>query len=175
MSFREIYLSEIKREGSRALLDWLEHTDFFKAPASTKYHESYEGGLAKHSENVYRELCRIVKAYPEVAFSSESVAIVALLHDVCKADCYKTEYRNRKNESGQWERYAAYTFKEDFMFGGHGSKSVYLIQKYMPLTDEEAVAINCHMGDTNNCFDAFRAFPLSFLLHTADMASTINF
>lgn len=178
MTFREIYLKYIEREGAKELLEWLESTDFFKAPASTRYHEVYEGGLAEHSVNVFHELCRLLKAYPEVRTTAETAAIVALLHDVCKANCYKTEYRNRKNEHGQWESYPFYTFKEDFCFGGHGSKSVYLIQKFMPLTDNEAVAINCHMGVENGNFavnDAFRAYPLSFLLHTADMASTINF
>lgn len=175
MDFKEIYQKYIKRGGSEELLAWLESTDFFEAPASTKYHESYAGGLAEHSVNVFHELARLVKIYPEVNVTPETVAIVALLHDVCKADCYKTEYRNRKNEYGQWERYPAYTFKEDFVFGGHGGKSVYLIQKFMPLTYEEAAAINCHMGDNNNCFDVFRAFPLAFLVHTADMASTITF
>ena len=174
MSFREIYQKYIHREGSTELLNWLEASDFFDAPASTKYHESYAGGLAEHSEKVFRELFRLLIAYPEVEVSTETVAVVALLHDVCKANCYKTEYRNRKNERGQWEKYPAYTFKEDFVFGGHGSKSVYLIQKFMPLTDEEAVAINCHMGG-NDAFDAYRAYPLAFLLHTADMAATIHF
>lgn len=175
MNFREIYSEYIEREGAKELLEWLESTDFFEAPASTKYHESYAGGLAEHSVNVFNELIRLLKAYPEVRATAETAAIITLLHDVCKANCYKTEFRNRKNERGQWEKYPAYTFKEDFVFGGHGSKSVYLIQKFMPLTDEEAVAINCHMGDDNSAFDAFRAYPLAFLLHTADMASTIHF
>ena len=120
----------------------------------------------------------MLKAYPELKVTAETAAIISLLHDVCKLNCYKVEYRNRKNEYGQWEKYPAYTFKEDFSFGGHGSKSVYLIQKYMKLTNEEAVCINCHMGVENGNWavnDAYRAYPLAFLLHTADMASTIEF
>lgn len=178
MTFHEIYKTYIEREGARELLKWLESTDFFKAPASTKYHEVYEGGLADHSVNVFNELCRLLKAYPELRITAETAAIIALLHDVCKANCYVVEYRNRKNEYGQWESYPVYTFKEDYCFGGHGSKSVYLIQRYMPLTDVEAVAINCHMGTNNNdysVFDAYRQHPLAFLLHAADMASTIKF
>ncbi len=177
MTFIEIYQKYIEREGSQEFLKWLESTDFFNAPASTKYHESYTGGLAEHSANVFNELCRLLKAYPEVRVTAETAAIVSLLHDVCKANCYKTEYRNRKNEYGQWEKYPYYTFQEDFAFGGHGSKSVYLIQKFMKLTDAEAVAINCHMGVESGKWevnDAFRAYPLAFLLHTADMASTIE-
>lgn len=177
MNFHEIY-EYIERDGARELLQWLESTDFFTAPASTKYHECYGGGLADHSANVFSELVRLLKAYPEIRVTAETAAIISLLHDVCKVGCYKTELRNRKNEFGQWEKYPVYTFKEDFPYGGHGSKSVYLIQKFMKLTDEEAVAINCHMGVENGNWainDAYRAYPLAFLLHTADMASTIEF
>lgn len=177
MNFKEIYQRFIRREGADKLLEWLEGSDFFDAPASTKYHEPYKGGLEGHSVNVWNELIRLLKAYPEVRVTSETAAIVSLLHDVCKANTYKVEYRNKKNEYGQWVRVPFYTFQEDFSYGGHGSKSVYLIQKFMPLTDEEAVAINCHMGVENGNWavtDAFRSFPLAFLLHTADMASTIN-
>lgn len=178
MTFKEIYTTHIKREGSAELLKWLESTDFFTAPGSTRFHDCYYGGLADHSVRMFEELTRLVKAYPELKVSAETAAIVTLLHDVCKAGCYKTEMRNRKNEFGQWEKYPVYTFKEDFPFGGHGSKSVYLIQKFMKLTDEEAVCINCHMGVENGNYsvnDAYRAYPLAFLVHTADMASTIEF
>lgn len=176
--FFDIYDKWIKRAGADEFKQWLLTTDFFEAPASTKYHEVYPGGLAEHSIHVFDELVKLLNVYPELGVSSETAAIVSLLHDVCKADCYKIEYRNRKNEFGQWEKYPAYTFKEDFCFGGHGSKSVFLIQQFMPLTREEAVAINCHMGVENGNWsvtDAFRAYPLAFLVHTADMAATIEF
>lgn len=176
--FHAIYDGCIQREGSRELKQWLLSTDFFDAPASTKFHEAYLGGLVEHSVHVYDELIRLLKAYPELNVSPETAAIVSLLHDVCKADSYKVEYRNRKNDFGVWEKYPAYTFKEDFCFGGHGSKSVFLIQQFMPLSREEAVAINCHMGAVNGDWsiaDAFHAYPLSFLVHTADMAATIEF
>lgn len=178
MTFEEIYTTHIKREGSAELLKWLKSTDFFTAPGSTRFHDSYSGGLADHSANVFHELVRLLKAFPEIKATAETAAIVALLHDVCKANCYKVELRNKKNEHGQWIQVPTYTFKEDFPFGGHGSKSVYLIQKFMKLTSEEAVAINCHMGVENGNWtvtDAFRAYPLAFLVHTADMASTIDF
>jgi hypothetical protein len=174
--FIALYQQYIKRPGTDELLKWIENSDFFTAPASTKFHEAYEGGLCEHSVNVFTELLRLLKAYPEVCASGETAAIVSLLHDLCKVGCYKTELRNKKNGYGQWVQVPFYTFDEDFKFGGHGSKSVYLIQKYIKLTDEEATAINCHMGPAsgeNSIFDAFRGYPLSFLLHTADMASTI--
>jgi HD superfamily phosphohydrolase YqeK len=160
------------------LLKWLKSTDFFTAPGSTRFHDCHAGGLADHSAKVFNELVRLLKVFPEVKVSGETAAIVALLHDVCKANCYKVEMRNKKNEHGQWIQVPVYTFQEDFAFGGHGSKSVYLIQKFMKLTDEEAVCINCHMGVENGNWavnDAFRAYPLAFLVHIADMASTIEF
>jgi hypothetical protein len=178
MTFEEIYTTHIKREGATELLRWLKSTDFFSAPGSTRFHDCTPGGLADHSVNVYKEFVRLLKVYPQVKASAETAAIVTLLHDVCKANCYKIEYRNKKDEAGRWIQVPVYTFKEDFSFGGHGSKSVYLIQKFMKLTDEEAVAINCHMGPENGNYavnDAFRAYPLAFLVHTADMASTIEF
>lgn len=174
--FTELYSSYIKRPGAAELFKWLENTDFFTAPASTKYHEAYEGGLCEHSVRVLEELSRLVKAYPEIHVTSETAIIISLLHDICKVGCYKTELRNKKNEFGQWIQVPFYTFQEDTCFGGHGSKSVFIIQKFMKLTDEEIAAINCHMGVEHGNFavnDAFRQFPLAFLLHTADMASTI--
>lgn len=173
--FWNIYDTYIKREGAEELKAWLLSTDWERAPASTKFHECYHGGLVEHSVNVFHELVRLLKAYPEVKCSGETAAIISLLHDVCKADCYGTEVRNKK-ENGIWVQVPFYTFNEKFKFGGHGSKSVYLIMKHMALTDEEATAINCHMGVENGNWsvnDAFREFPLAFLLHTADMASTI--
>lgn len=178
MTFWDIFDEYIEREGAQELKAWLLSTDLETAPASTRFHESYQGGLMEHSVNVFNEFIRLLKAYPELKVTAETAAIITLLHDVCKLGAYKVEYRNRKNEYGQWERYQAYTFNEDFCFGGHGSKSVYLIQKHMKLTDAEAVAINFHMGVENGNWavnDAFRAYPLAFLLHTADMASTIKF
>ena len=173
--FWAIYDEYIERKGSQELKNWMLSTDIETAPASTRYHESYPGGLMDHSVRVWDELVRLLKAYPEIKVTAETAAICALLHDLCKVDTYVQEFRNKKDESGRWIQVPFYTFKESFCFGGHGSKSVYLIQKFMPLTDQEAVAINCHMADSNDCYDAFRAYPLAFLLHTADMASTIKF
>lgn len=175
--FWGIFDTYIKRDGADKLKAWLLSTDWESAPASTRFHESYHGGLVEHSVNVFHELVRLLKAYPEVKCSGETAAIIALLHDVCKVWCYGTELRNKK-ENGVWVQVPFYTFNEKFKFGGHGSKSVYLIQKFMELTDAEAVAINCHMGASQNdysVYDAYRQFPLAFLLHTADTAATINF
>lgn len=167
--------STVSRPGMDELMKWLEENDFYTCPASTRFHGSYHGGLLKHSLNVYDELKRLLIVYPEVKVSEESVIIAALFHDLCKVNFYITEKRNRKNQSGAWESYDAYTIKEKFCFGGHGSKSVFLVQHFMKLTPEEAVAINCHMscwnGDTS-VGNAFEQYPFAWLLHVADESAT---
>jgi len=164
------------REGMDGLLKWLEDSDFYSAPASTKYHDSCPGGLVSHSLRVYDEFKRISAAYPEISVSEESAVIVTLFHDLCKVNFYGVEKRNRKNEAGKWESYDAYSVSERFCYGGHGSKSVYLVQYFMKLTPDEAVAINCHMGarDPNNDYvdRAYEQCHLAWLLHIADEAAT---
>ena len=112
-----------------------------------------------------------------VQVSNETIAIVALFHDLCKIGTYKTEMRWRKDANNQWEQYPTYKRDEDFKFGGHGSKSMYIIQNFMKLTPEEAVAINCHMGqwDATTYSDVSSAYedcPLAWVLHVADEAAT---
>lgn len=176
--FVSLYRHFITRDGAEELLDYIESTDFFTAPASTRFHGVYEGGLCEHSINVFNELVRLLKAYPEVKVSGETAAIVSLLHDLCKANCYKIEMRNKKNEDGKWIQVPFYTFNEDFCFGGHGAKSVFLIQKYMKLCDEEATAINCHMGPWDrspndySIGNAYEKCPLAWLVHVADESAT---
>lgn len=175
--FLEIYTRFIHRPGAENLLKWLKSTDFFTAPASTRFHGSYEGGLCEHSVHVWEEMVRLLRAYPEVSASGETVAIITLLHDLCKIGCYKTELRNKK-EDGVWRSVPYYTFNEDFCYGGHGSKSVFLAQSHMMLTPEEAVAINCHMGFSDrgpgdfSLGAAYEKYPLAWLLHVADESAT---
>lgn len=175
--FIRLFTEHIKRPGASDLLAWLETTDFFTAPASTKFHGNYEGGLCEHSVNVWEELVRLLKAYPEVRVTAETAAIVSLLHDLCKTGCYKQELRNTK-VNGVWVQRPFYVFKEDFCYGGHGSKSVYLIQRHMNLAEAEAVAINCHMGAWDrsptdySIGSAYEEYPLAWLLHVADESAT---
>lgn len=175
--FTDIVNEKIKRSGVDKLMDYLEKSDFFVCPASTRFHEAYEGGLLEHSLKVYDQLVLLNEAY-NAGYSEETLAITALFHDICKIGCYKTSFRNVKNEeTGKWEKVPFYEFNEDLTFGGHGSKSVFLIQWFMKLTVEEAVAINCHMGVENGNYDilnAHRQYPIAFLVHTADMAATID-
>lgn len=164
----------VKRDGIDELLSWLDGNDFYTAPASSNFHGAFTGGLLRHSLNVYDELRRLLSAYPEVECSEESAVIIALFHDFCKINFYTTEKRNRKNEDGKWESYDAYKIDEGFKFGGHGSKSVFLIQHFLKLTPEEAVAINCHMGafSDENVGKSYEQFPLAWVLHVADEAAT---
>ena len=169
--FLELYNKHIKRDGAEALRDWLEKSDFFNAPASTRFHGSHPGGLLDHSLNVYHRLKHLVEhCWPtEDKPSDETIAIVALLHDLCKVNFYAVEMRNRKNEYGNWEQYPFYIVDDQLPYG-HGEKSVYILSGFMKLSREEAFAIRFHMGDytDQNTNKAFRMFPLALLLHQAD-------
>lgn len=176
--FIDIYENNISREGSKELLKWLKTTDFFTAPASTKYHCACTGGLLMHSLNVYKVL--ISKHFNEETDSRESAAICALLHDLCKAHFYKTSTRNVKNEeTGVWEQVPFYMVEDAFPYG-HGEKSVFLIERFMRLKTSEAMAIRWHMGGFDDAARsggfamslAFDKFPLAVQLHMADLEST---
>lgn len=166
-------LRTVKRDGIENLIDWLITTDFFEAPASTRFHESFDGGLLQHSLNVFYSLYRLNKDL-DLNLNDESIVITALLHDLCKVNFYETTTRNVK-VNGKWTTAPYYTINEKFNYGGHGSKSVFLIQNFIKLTPDEAAAINCHMGVVNNdysVFDCYRKNCLALFLHTADMIST---
>ena len=180
--FLQIYRENIHREGADALLDYLEHkSDFFTAPASARFHGSYPGGLCEHSVNVYRcleaylERERVRELYG-LDYSPESIALVSLLHDVCKTGCYKQGTRNVKGADGKWQSVPTYSFEDPLPYG-HGEKSVYIINGYLRLTREEAMAIRWHMGfsgteDPRTVGQALQQFPLAFALATADMEAT---
>ena len=179
--FIEIYKNNIKREGADKLLEYLLSSDFFTAPASCRFHSSYEGGLAEHSLNVYDCLLSYLdtdraKNTFGFSYSDESIAIVSLLHDLCKIGVYKKGFRNVKDEKGVWQRVDTFEYDDQLPYG-HGEKSVYIITGYMRLTREEAFAIRYHMGfagteDQRNVGEAFQRFPLAFALSTADMEAT---
>ena len=180
--FIEIYKENIKREGADKLLEYLlsPASDFFTAPASARYHNSFEGGLCDHSVNVYECLLSYLESDRAKAFgfnySRESIAIVALLHDLCKVGVYKKGFRNVKDEKGVWQRVDTFEYDDKLPYG-HGEKSVYIINGYMRLTREEAFAIRYHMGyssteDPRNISAAFEMFPLAFALSTADSEAT---
>ncbi|MBR3684989.1 MAG: hydrolase [Clostridia bacterium] len=183
--FIDIYNQYVKREGASKLLAYLESTDFFTAPASTKFHLAHEMGLCEHSLNVYYRLKDLVKNEKSDwanKISDETIAIVALLHDVCKAEMYVVDYRNQKQPDGSWVKVPYYTIDEKLPYG-HGEKSVYIINGFMRLTREEAICINWHMGGFDervkggsfSISRAFQQYPLAVLLHIADvMASYLD-
>ncbi len=181
--FIKIYKDNIKRDGADQLLEYLTSraSDFLVAPASTRFHGAYEGGLLEHSLNVYEclkdylERDRVKKLYG-MSYSDESIAIVSLLHDLCKVNVYKKGSRNVKGEDGVWRSVPTYEFDDKLPYG-HGEKSVYVISGYMKLTREEAFAIRYHMGfstddDNRNVGAAFEMFPLAVALSFADMEAS---
>ncbi len=194
--FLQLYQDNIKREGADALLAWLKTSDFFTAPASTRFHGSYEGGLLEHSLNVY-DCLRWEVEWADLAdkYSPETIAIVSLLHDVCKIDFYTKEPKNQKtynpekvaateqwkvkhDELGDfiWETVMGYKCEDKLPYG-HGEKSVYIVSSFIKLTREEAMAIRWHMGFSDNDFraggqsvgKAFEMYPLAVLTHLADL------
>lgn len=180
--FLRIYTENITREGSEKLLDYIKSRDFFIAPASTRFHSAHEGGLCEHSVKAYyRFLQNLDMEYEgqwEEKLTHESVAIIALLHDVCKIDYYKVEQRNVKVD-GQWQQVPYYTVEDKLPYG-HGEKSVYIISSFMKLNREEAMAINWHMGGYDKrvlggCYalsNAFYQYPLSLIFHISDVQAT---
>ena len=176
--FIEYYQANIHREGADRLLEWLQTTDFFTAPASTRYHCACPSGLVMHSVNVYEVM--VEKHFDPETDSMESFALCALLHDVCKAQFYKISTRNVKNEkTGKWEKVPYYTIEDAFPYG-HGEKSVYLIERFVRLKPAEATAIRWHMGGFDDAAKggnfsisvAYDKYPIAVKLHLADLEAT---
>lgn len=173
--FIAIVKSNIHRDGIDKLMAQLEKTDFYTAPASTKYHDSEEGGLVKHSIKVFRALMELDSV--NNMYRSESLAIVALFHDLCKVGFYTVEQRNSKNEQGQWVKVPFYGVKDQFPFG-HGEKSCFLIMEHMQLLPDELMAIRWHMGgfepkeSYGTLSEAYSTYPLAVLMHMADLSAT---
>ena len=163
-------LKEIDREGMDKLIEFLCNSDFFTAPASTRFHGSIEGGLLAHSMKVYEIL-------KEKTGDNDSVRIIALLHDICKTNFYKTDYRNAKNELGVWEKVPYYTIDDAIPYG-HGEKSVMMLSEFIKLTSEEKYAIRWHMGFTepkelySTIGAAYKKYPIALLIHEADLEAT---
>ena len=154
-------LKKTNRENMDKLIEFIEKTDFFKAPASTRFHGAYEGGLVEHSLKVYEILKEKVKnSVIEITTPEESLIIIALLHDICKANFYKID---------------------DTIPYGHGEKSVMMLTEYIKLTSEEKYAIRWHMGFTEpkelytTLGLAFKKYPVALLMHEADLEATYFF
>lgn len=180
--FIRIYEENITREGAAKLLEWLKKSDFFYAPASTRFHSAHLGGLCEHSvKSYYRYMQNLEMEYAEELeekISQESIAVIALLHDICKVNYYKQDYRNVKVD-GVWEQKPYYSVDDTLPYG-HGEKSVYIISGFMRLTREEAMAINWHMGGFDQrvmggsyaLSDVFYSYPTALLFHISDVQAT---
>ncbi len=175
--FEHALTENVTRPGVAKLLEWINTTDFYSAPASTRFHGACECGLVMHSLNVYHVL---MSRYFTEEDSRESFTLVSLLHDLCKAGYYKPGFRNVKNdETGQWEKVPVYTVQDAFPFG-HGEKSVYLIERFIRLRSSEAIAIRWHMGGFDDAArggsfaisEAYDQYPLAVKLHLADLEAT---
>lgn len=173
-------LKTVQRDGMDKLVNYLETTDFYKAPASTRFHGNHEGGLLEHSLNVYEMLKEKLshKPYSDmVQASEETIILITLLHDICKTNFYTVDFRNKKNEDGMWVKEPYYTINDTIPYG-HGEKSVMMISKFIDLTMEEMYAIRWHMGFTepkelyNTISTVYERFPLALALHEADLEAT---
>jgi hypothetical protein len=168
-------LRGLQRPGIENRADWLKTTDFYTAPASSKFHLNSVGGLAAHSLNVYHCLQKMV-ADGLVSLDPETVALTALLHDLCKANFYKREVRP-VFEDGEMRNCEVWVIEDPFPVG-HGEKSCYYVQRYIQLTEEEYAMIRLHMGSPSGSFpDPFIAsselYPGVAALHIADSMSAL--
>ena len=171
-------LRSTNRDGIENLIDFIEKSDFFKAPASTRFHGNYEGGLLEHSMKVYEIFKeKVSNSCIKIDVPDESLIIIALLHDICKANYYKIDYRNAKNQFGEWEKVPYYTVEDTIPYG-HGEKSVMMITEYIKLTVEEKYCIRWHMGafddkeNWNTYNKAIGLYPNVLYTHTADMIAS---
>lgn len=186
-TFKKFLTTYVERDGIQEFVKWLDTTDFATAPASTKYHLSCEGGLVQHSINVFYRLIRLINdelGSDQTVYSKDTIALVALLHDVSKADFYTIEYRNKKNANGDWEKVPYFAVKSEdsrYIMGNHMENSLFKLCEYFDLTYEEQLAILHHMGGLDICDNnvsagntaaAFKKSKLALLLHLADMQAT---
>lgn len=174
-------LKSTKREGIEKLLDFLEKSDFYTAPASTRFHGSEESGLLKHSLKVYEILKhKIENNIIGLEVPEDTIIITALLHDICKTNFYTVDYRNAKNALGEWEKVPYYKVNDTIPYG-HGEKSVMMLTEYIKLTNQEKYAIRWHMGYTEpkelytTIGLAYTKYPLALLTHEADLEATYFF
>lgn len=181
INYFESIMDLVERKGKDELMVYIRNSDFYTAPASTRFHLSTEGGLLQHSLNVYE--CLMAKRDNVVwgpildEIGKDSLTIVSLLHDICKTNFYATELRWRKDSNNRWEQYPVYTIDDQLPYG-HGEKSVMMIEKFMKLTDEEKFAIRWHMGYSEpaglypQVGKAMELYPLVLALHEADMEAS---
>ena len=188
----EAMLTQYNRPGMDKLIEYIRKSDFYTAPASTRFHSCHEGGLIEHSLNVAD--CLLKKLDNPVwvdilnEVGQESIIISALLHDICKSNFYVVELKNKKvysdhgkksdsNGRYDWETVPGYTVDDKIPYG-HGEKSMMMIEEFMKLKPVERYAIRWHMGYTepkenwNTVSLAIKKYPLVLAIHEADLEST---
>jgi hypothetical protein len=182
--FIQLFNKHITREGSDKLLKWLIDSDFFTAPASSKFHNAVTGGLCDHSLNVFDRAVELIEnenkkdGSPFKNITMENIAVATLLHDVCKVNFYEVQMRNVKVD-GFWEQVPYFSVNDSLPYG-HGEKSVYILSGFMRLTRDEAMAINWHMGGFDkrvvggdySLSKAFSDYPFATIVHIADIMAT---
>lgn len=179
--FLSLYEHYVTREGAAELLRFLkEKSDFFTAPASSRFHLAREGGLLEHSVNVAKLMLRFENHPDYGSEPADSLVICGLLHDLCKTNYYKVSTRNVKNEqTGQWEKQPFYMVEDSFPYG-HGEKSVYMIERFFRLKAPEAMAIRWHMGGFDEASRggsfaisrAYERYPLAVKLQLCDVEAS---
>lgn len=170
MNDKEMFISLLtvaagERRGFGNFIEWLEDTDFFEAPVSSKFHGSSEGMLCRHSLNVYERMQSRHAECKTRGIRPESCIVAPLLHDICKVNFYVKDGEKYKYNDKLW------------LPVGHGERSVILAQQHMTLTEEEMVAIRWHMGTFDDAArggsrtlsEVFRRYPLALMLHLSDM------
>lgn len=198
----ESLLKSTNRDGIDKLIEFIRKSDFYTAPASTRFHNCHEGGLLEHSLNVFdclynkvkstyvfkKALSDSAKEFWDTDEFEKTIVIVALLHDLCKMFMYEVEMKNKKIYSDHgskkdsqgrydWESVPGYTVNDRVPYG-HGEKSVMMIEQFITLTKEERFAIRWHMGFTepkenwNTLNAAIRMYPLILAVHEADLEAT---
>ena len=177
--------------GTREILEFLDISDFYQAPASINYHGNYKGGLCEHCLQVHDNIFAVSKVF-ENEYTSKTLTFVSLLHDICKVGIYSKQFRNRKktDENGKdildkngkpiWENIEIYVIDDNYPIG-HGEKSVILLQQFFTLTKDEIFAIRWHMGGYDDLTKSYignitankacNLSPLITLLHIADLTS----
>lgn len=181
-TFKKYIKGYISRPGVEEFITWLDTTDCRKAPASTKYHCSYEGGLVVHCLNVFKRVFGYMKnTYGDLdsncPYTKDTLALVSLLHDINKVNFYRSYQKNVQNpETGKWEPVMAYNTRDNVMLGSAEENAIQILNKFFSLTDEETYAIRYHMGYTengdsfyrNNMLKCYASSELAIVLHQQD-------
>jgi hypothetical protein len=160
------------------MLKYLSLNHFFTAPASTKYHGNYDGGLFDHSFAVAKFLVRLTEDNRLTWKNPRSPYIVGMFHDLCKIDQYRHPASHLITDGVTVVNSFKWEYNPDTLLKGHGDKSVMLLSQFYTLTDEEIMCIRYHMGaftdksEWNDYTRAVSQYPNVLWTHQADMLAS---